>query len=100
MASRSRAAGSQVRNHRRRRGPSLKVASAALMTPVGGLSTGLTLSPIPLRGIIQPVSPLTPGVAATGSSTPWSLGLDPVSGVHFPGIPASTCRAGPPAFSL
>ena len=38
------------------------------MPPVGGLSTGSTLSAIPLRGDLKPVSPLTPEVAATDSS--------------------------------
>ena len=75
----SRAAGSQVRNDRRLHRPSLKVASAALMTPVGNLSTASALFAIPPRGNLKPVSPLTPGVAATGSSTPWVLGLDPGS---------------------
>ena len=50
---RSRAAGSQVRNDRRLHGPSLKVASAALMTPVGNLSTGSPLSAVPPR--VKPV---------------------------------------------
>ena len=49
------------------------------MPPVGGLSTGLTLSAITLRGNLKPVSPLIPGVALTGSSIPWFLGLNRVS---------------------
>ena len=94
---RSPAVGSQIRNDRRLHGPSLKVASAALMPPVGNLSTGSALSAIPLR--VKP---------SRFPSHPWGcpnrLVYALVSrvgpGVHSPVIPVSRCRAGPPAFSL
>ena len=46
---RSRDVGSQVRNDQRLRRPPFLMASAALMTPVGGPSTGSALSGIPRR---------------------------------------------------
>ena len=52
--------GSQVRNDGRLHRPSLKVASAALMTPAGNLSTASALSGIPprVKPIQFPRSPL------------------------------------------
>ena len=82
----SRAVGSQVRNDGRLRGPSFKMASAALMTPLGNLSTGSALSAVPPR-----VNPIRFPLSSLGSPQP--ARPRPVSrvgpGVHFPVIPSS-----------
>ena len=64
------------------------------MPPVGGLFDGVGACP-PFRFgvILKPVSPLIPGVAATGLVPDQSLGLDPVS--TFRSSLHSRCRCVP-----
>ena len=75
---RSRDVGSPVGNDKLLRRPPFLMASAALMTPGGRPLDGVGVVRHSAAGKAKPVSPLTPGVAAIGSSLNRSLGLDPV----------------------
>ena len=77
---RSRAAGSQVRNDRRLRCPwCLQSGIGCVDDPSGQPFNGVSVVRRSALGEAKPVSALIPGVALTGSSTPWFLGLDRVS---------------------
>ena len=75
---RSRDVGSPVGNDKLLRRPPFLMASAALMTPGGRPLDGVGVVRHSAAGKAKPVSPLTLGVAAIGSSLNRSLGLDPV----------------------
>ena len=72
--------GSQVRNDRRLRCPSLLLNGIGCVDDPGGQPfNGVGLVRRSASGKANPVSPLIPGVALTGSSIPWFLGLNRVS---------------------
>ena len=76
----SRAVGSQVRNDGRLRCPSLLQNGVGCVDDPGGQPfNGVGAVRRSESGKANQVSPLTPGVAATGSSLTRSLGLDRVS---------------------